>query len=108
MNPVTILWNDSVNKIEGHLDDLAHWSRPDLPAGSACWADSIDGQIACLRFVCPCGCSDVVTIPVRDGFSSTYWKWDGNKESPTLTPSIQRLSGCKWHGYVTKGQFVTC
>ena len=36
------------------------------------------------------------------------WKWDGNEAKPTLTPSILRKSGCRWHGYLTGGEFRTC
>lgn len=105
---VPISWNESVNKIEGHLNDLAKWKRPDLAPGTAWWANGTDDQIACLRFVCPCGCSDVCTIPVRPGYGGAHWTWDGNKELPTLTPSILRLGDCKWHGYLTGGVFITC
>ncbi|SRR5579885_1606349 len=106
--PVKVIWNESVNKLEGNLDDLARWKRPDLPAGSACWAKGTDDQIAALRFTCPCGCGDVCTVPVRPGYTNTHWNWDGNLELPSLTPSIQRLGDCRWHGYLTKGEFVTC
>lgn len=105
---VPITWNDDVNKVEGHLDDLAKWQRPDLAPGSACWVDGMDGQIACLRFVCPCGCGGMGTVPVRPGYGGACWTWDGNKELPTLTPSILRLSDCRWHGFLTKGVFVSC
>ena len=39
------------------------------------------------------------------------WKWDGNVERPTLTPSINCVAekggkptgGCGWHGHITNG-----
>ena len=40
------------------------------------------------------------------------WAWDGNKESPTITPSIncvthdedgQPTGCCGWHGHITGG-----
>ena len=31
------------------------------------------------------------------------WNWDGNEQSPTLTPSIHWPG--EWHGYLTNGQF---
>ena len=42
------------------------------------------------------------------------WKWDGNVESPTLTPSVNCIAtkdgkptgGCGWHGHITAGEFV--
>ena len=34
-----------------------------------------------------------------------HWDWDGNREAPTLTPSILcKVSG--WHGYLTNGVLV--
>ena len=36
------------------------------------------------------------------------WQWDGNREAPTLTPSIAcgMPKGCDWHGYMTAGRLV--
>lgn len=59
-------------------------------------------------------------LPGGHGFSCPYegpgaWNWDGNRESPTLTPSIlvniiwgeeEELIEL-WHGYLTAGQFVS-
>ena len=30
------------------------------------------------------------------------WQWDGNREAPTLTPSLNWVG--VWHGYMTKGE----
>jgi Family of unknown function (DUF6527) len=63
-----------------------------------------------LTFRCPCGCGDVGGIAVekdmddRDG-NHPIWKWDGNKELPTIVPSIRFMSGCKWHGNLIEGIF---
>ena len=39
------------------------------------------------------------------------WEWNGNRESPTLTPSIlvhvSRDQPDKWHGYLTDGKLIT-
>lgn len=60
-----------------------------------------------LTFLCPCGCG--AYAGVRFNSASEYgWNWDGNEELPTVTPSILRLDGCKWHGYLTAGFFVGC
>lgn len=35
--------------------------------------------------------------------NGTHWTWDGNREAPTLSPSI--LAGdTGWHGYMRAGQ----
>jgi hypothetical protein len=41
---------------------------------------------------------DVVSLPLTEG----GWKWDKNKESPTLTPSI--LVRDRWHGFMRNGK----
>jgi len=32
------------------------------------------------------------------------WQWDGNKDSPTLTPSVHAVG--HWHGWVRAGELV--
>jgi hypothetical protein len=37
------------------------------------------------------------------------WDREGDTfESLTLRPSIQRVDGCRWHGFVTNGEVTTC
>lgn len=70
-----------------------------------------------LRFGCPRGTGEC-TVPIRpqttrDGHG---WNFDGNRDAPTLTPSINCLSeynghpsaGCGWHGHVRAGRFEEC
>lgn len=60
-------------------------------------------------YICPCGCDQLVSLPVATGpKQDRFWFWDGNKESPTLQPSIRRLDGCKFHGYLTGGMWTFC
>lgn len=57
-------------------------------------------------FNCPCGCGDVVSLPIvskKVAPNDGTWEWDGNRESPTLSPSIRRLMGCKFHGWIRNG-----
>lgn len=36
------------------------------------------------------------------------WHWDGNKERPTLTPSIlDKGDCCGWHGWLRNGEWVS-
>jgi len=55
---------------------------------------------------------DVVTIPITTApKQDRNWLWDGNKESPTITPSIRIPDGegqpDKWHGWLTDGKIIT-
>lgn len=59
-------------------------------------------------FVCPCGCGQKRTVPIKVGEKEPHsWKWDGDKESPTLEPSILVKGECGWHGFLTSGQWIT-
>lgn len=59
---------------------------------------------------CPCGCGRLGALPFhplggddkkhyRDG-----WHWDGNRDKPTLTPSVHHVG--HWHGYLRDGFWV--
>jgi hypothetical protein len=64
-------------------------------------------------FNCPCGCESECFIPFKnplDGGSPVYdephtWERTGETiEDLTLRPSIQRIGGCAWHGFITNGE----
>ena len=82
--------------------------RKDLAPGTAMWLSGTDGVTSCLEFVCPCGCGVVGAITVGEGFGGKAWNWDGNRERPTLTPSILKTTPCRWHGFLTSGEFISC
>lgn len=63
-----------------------------------------------LFYTCPCGCGDEGFIGFR-GLSDPArpsWIWNGNRQAPTLDPSIRRTVGCKWHGYLQAGIWKPC
>lgn len=35
------------------------------------------------------------------------WHWDGNREAPTLSPSIGCDHRCGWHGHLIAGELKT-
>lgn len=66
-----------------------------------------------LIYICPCGCQELRALPIyRDGQTPLMphprWRWDGNSDEPTLSPSIKHLDKCKWHGYLVKGVWEPC
>lgn len=74
--------------------------------GTFQWGARQDGrQDTDLIAMCPCGCGEVFSVPVIPG-GSHAWSWDGNREQPTLSPSIRRIGGCKWHGHLQNGTWV--
>jgi hypothetical protein len=62
-----------------------------------------------LMFACPCGCGDILgaLLGPEERKVPPVWKWDGNLDKPTVTPSIEFLAGCRWHGHLTEGVFKT-
>ena len=87
-----------------------------VPTGAFEFFDG-PGPDAGILFGCPCGCGEMRSVSFR-----TYngrrpsWNWDGNRECPTLTPSINILQfdeagqqiGEHWHGFLTAGEFRSC
>ena len=71
-----------------------------------------------ISFNCPCGkCSERVILNFKNPISGgdtisphqPCWQRTGdNFEVMSLTPSIQRLGKCRWHGYLTDGELKEC
>lgn len=62
-----------------------------------------------ITYCCPCGCGRVAPLLIGyqqkpSGDWGPTWKWDGNKETPTLEPSINHIE--HWHGYLRGGEWV--
>lgn len=51
-------------------------------------------------------------LPIKPDDRRPSWAWDGNREAPTLTPSILHHwdagpeGAGEWHGYLTAGRLV--
>lgn len=65
-----------------------------------------------LMYCCPC-CGEQRGIPISTGQKEkSHWLWDGNREKPTLSPSIwhrgdlQTPPQCSWHGWLRRGVWV--
>ena len=91
-------------------DAAGHAFRTDLPPGCVEWLSDVKGKPnSCLVYTCACGCGAVGAISIMKGLKvEKAWNWDGDTQRPTLTPSIQKTFGCRWHGFLTKGEFVKC
>lgn len=106
----------------GHLmtrDAREAWPT-DVPVGTfdidLCTVARYPGATAHIIFVCPNGRRCGVFLgprhvdrPADD--SHCIWAWNGDRDRPTITPSINCLSekdgmptgGCGWHGFITTG-----
>ena len=66
----------------------------------------LDGEDRRIVYACPrgkglCGVA-IAPSKLPNGAS---WTFDGNMETPTLSPSINCVGGCGWHGFVTAGEW---
>lgn len=73
-------------------------------------ADQDGNENAGIRYMCPCGCGTISALNIQLGPNKPgrYWGWNGSLDKPTLTPSIQRLDDCHWHGYLDTGIWRSC
>lgn len=87
------------------------------------YGDPPDAKPAFLLYKCPCGCGDYGALQLAGEYAREVkeperakWTWDGNREAPTLTPSILHYNtgpngeraGEHWHGYLKAGVFEKC
>lgn len=90
-----------------HNFDRKLFPKGSLPAGTARWEGPFEFGEYVLSFMCPCGCDEsdfVIAAPKGAAEGRRSWLWDGNKEKPTLAPSILRTGApCKWHGFLRAG-----
>ncbi|MFO1038146.1 MAG: DUF6527 family protein [Geminicoccaceae bacterium] len=66
-----------------------------------------DGKPKWMTFPCPGGrgrCGIALRPHQKNGVGAS-WEWDGDREQPTITPSID-CRECGWHGWITKGQLI--
>lgn len=79
--------------------EIGHMTQP----GDFCFSADLDH----LYLILP-GSKHADCIPIRLGEpgGERVWGWDGNEESPTLTPSI--LAHGQWHGFLRAGRLESC
>jgi hypothetical protein len=82
--------------------------RSEKTAGAIQYRFRGDGALGGIAFFCPCGCGGESYLPAKGYGHSQEWEWDGNREAPTLTPSVQQVGGCQWHGWLRGGEWVSC
>lgn len=69
-----------------------------------------DRDPAGMVYVCPCGCGQQGDLSFCPSARAHAWTWDGNREEPTLDPSVHhqiRGTGGRttthWHGWLRRG-----
>jgi len=90
------------------VDDRINELRDAGVAGSLAYRERMDGTMGGIAFICPCGCGREGYLPMKGNGHPQEWSWDGNRDSPTVTPSVQFVGGCRWHGWLRAGEWVSC
>lgn len=80
-----------------------HEEEPKSP-GAFRLEDKIDGTLRGMTIVCPCGCGSPSYLPFLG--PGPLWRFDGNREKPTVNPSVQFRTDCKWHGWLHAGEWI--
>jgi Family of unknown function (DUF6527) len=60
-----------------------------------------------VEFLCPCGCSDKIVLPVNNE-TSPRWNIEIKEGIPTLSPSVFRSKGCRSHFFMRRGRVEWC
>ena len=100
--------------VAGHRVDEIDSDGP-IPAGVFEFCSDNNGPNAGILFGCPCGCGEMHVVQFRADHRP-MWNWNGDREAPTLTPSIAirqmdgagNVIGDHWHGFLTNGEWRSC
>lgn len=84
------------------VDDIDHGRTA---PGSFEFYKSGDRYPAGMIYCCPCGCGRTGALAFRPA-ESPSWEWDGNRDKPTLQPSVHHVG--HWHGRLTAGVWLSC
>lgn len=86
----------------------------DLAKGEFCFdGDQGGGRPKWMRFGCARAAGMECQIALRPGQKNgvgASWEWDGNREAPTISPSIncEGVRHCGWHGWIRNGVMEGC
>lgn len=57
--------------------------------------------------ICPCGCQQILYMNLIDDYDP-YWKFNIQGKTISLSPSVNRLVGCKSHFFLKNGKIEWC
>jgi len=81
----------------------------DVPPSAFEFFSDATRPIAGMIYNCPCGCGRRGALEFRP-HPSPSWDWNGDKESPTLNPSVHHIIGDQthFHGWLRAGVWESC
>ena len=93
------------------VDNIFQEEHESTP-GAGQFLEDQSGKVTSLAFICPCGCGRTRCIQVSEPLNGSHgrriWGWNGDREKPTVRPSILDVGSCEYHGWLTDGQFTKC
>lgn len=66
------------------------------------------GKLYWALFECPCGCHEVITLPLKKEQNPNWTFNTSENRRPTLYPSVWRNKGCQSHFWVKDGIVKWC
>jgi hypothetical protein len=78
---------------------------PDIPKKNILYFIGEEGCYWQFVMLCPCGCSSLLHLNLMDEYNP-YWNYEIHDDLITITPSIDRIVGCKSHFFVREGNIV--
>ena len=65
--------------------------------------------VLCIAVMLPDERGVVAVLPVEDApewlNAGVSWQWNGSRNKPTLTPSVDSSQNGGWHGWIRDGKF---
>lgn len=81
---------------------------PDKVESQKLYAVGEVGQYWLAALRCPCGCGDVIQLPMLAGQRPRWTLVEKGMRFPDLSPSIDRTVGCRSHFWLRKGKIHWC
>lgn len=78
---------------------------PDIPKKNILYFIGEEEYYWQFVMLCPCGCNSLLHMNLMDDYKP-YWSYKINNGLISITPSIDRMVGCKSHFFVKEGQII--
>lgn len=81
---------------------------PDKVEDRKLYAVGESGQYWLAALRCPCGCGEVIQLPMMEGQRPRWTLIEQGKRLPSLSPSVDRTIGCRSHFWLRRGNIHWC
>ncbi|MEZ0188662.1 DUF6527 family protein [Ralstonia solanacearum] len=105
------LWNHALAGFDRLLGRYTIVFVDDLPSALQArrlYAVGEGGQYWLAALRCPCGCGDVIQLPMIDGQRPRWALMHKGTRLPSLSPSVDRTAGCRSHFWLEQGVIRWC